>query len=255
MDGRELTKLTNKQVILVGASSLNSGPVDNGALEYWATKGKLVAVDGGLNWLMAAGLQPEQVIGDMDSADPKHIAACRALGIPITHIAAQDNTDLEKALLAYPEELIIGLGFLDGRIDHSLAALHALVHAKGVGRVLLVGAHDALIVCCDDVHLSLPQGARISIWPIGQVGFHKSTGLVWPLDGLDMEAGKLTGTSNQVADGRVSIYPIKDSGKAPSKDSAKPPIKLGGGHYAILVAAGDWEALYKALSLSASSSN
>ena len=221
-----MAKQLNPDVVLVGG-----GPVDAQQLAFWRDKGQLVAVDGGINCLMDKGCAPVSVIGDMDSADPDHIATCRAAGIKITPVADQNSTDLEKALHAYPDGLIVGLGFLDGRIDHSLAALNALVRAGGVGRVLLIGAHDAMIVSNTSLALSLPKAARLSVWPIGQVSFASSTGLVWPLDGLNMQVGGQTGTSNKATGDDITIVPdITDEGL-----------------YAILVERGDWNALYDAL--------
>lgn len=210
-------------LILVG-----SGPVDTTQLLRWRGKVRFIAVDGGLNWLMTDGIQPEAVLGDMDSADPGHVETCRAAGIQIIRISDQDSTDLEKALGHYPVGKIIGFGFLDGRLDHSLAALHALVRAGGIGRVLLIGAHDALVICSGPAHFSLHKDARISIWPIGKVSFAGSTGLVWGLDQLEMEVGVQTGTSNRAIGGDISIIPEENSA----------------GAYALLVDASDWRSLY-----------
>ena len=214
-------------IILVGG-----GPVDTQQLKYWHNKGKLIAVDGGLNRLMEEGFQPERVIGDMDSADPAYLEKCHKAGIPVDFIADQNSTDLEKALRAYPEGIIIGIGFLDGRIDHSLAALHALIHAGGVGRVLLIGACDALLMCQSEITFSLPKEARLSVWPIGKITFSSSAGLVWPLDGLTMEAGIQSGTSNK-AMGLEKVTIVPESGT--------------NGHYALLTAMENWTSFYDAL--------
>ena len=219
-----MSDIVAPDVVLVG-----SAPVDTKDLTKWRGKSQFVAVDGGLNWLMQAGLQPDTVLGDLDSADPGHVETCRAAGIPTQRISDQNSTDLEKALTRYPTGTQIGYGFLDGRIDHSLAALHALVHAGGVDRTLLIGAYDALIVCAGQARFSLPEAARISIWPIGHITFESSTGLVWPLDGLTLEVGVQTGTSNRAIGGDITITPDDKSH----------------GAYAILVDAADWDALYE----------
>lgn len=215
---------------------VGGGPVDTPQLTRWRGQSRFVAVDGGLNWLMEAGIQPETVLGDMDSADPGHVATCRAAGIPIKDIADQNSTDLEKALMHYPDGAIIGFGFLDGRLDHTLAALHALMRVDGAERVLLIGAHDALMISKRQASFALPESARLSVWPLGQIRFHDSQGLVWPLDGLEMEIGVQTGTSNRAIGGEITISP----------DTAST------GAYALLVEASDWQALYAIVSSSKS---
>ena len=211
---------------------VGGGPVNAEQLSYWADKGKaLIAVDGGLNAIREAGLWPSYVLGDLDSAAPAHLADCRAAGIECQFHDDQNSTDLEKALRTYPEGLIVGLGFLDGRMDHALAALHGLIKAGGAGRVLLIGASDALMVAKGLVRFNLPAGRRVSIVPLTPVSFARSAGLTWALDGLEMEIGQQGGTSNAASGGDVVIDPANDSA----------------GYYALMLAARDWPAIYQAL--------
>ena len=211
---------------------VGGGPVEAEQLSYWADKGKaLIAVDGGLNAIREAGLWPSYVLGDLDSAAPAHLADCRAAGIDCQFFDDQNSTDLEKALRACPEGLIVGLGFLDGRMDHALAALHGLIKADGVGRVLLIGANDALMVAQGPVRFHLPAGRRVSIVPLTPVPFARSAGLSWVLDGLEMEIGQQGGTSNEASGGDVVIEPAAKST----------------GYYALMLAVSDWPAIYQAL--------
>ena len=41
--------------------------------------------------------------------------------------------------------------------------------------------------------------------PCGDEAFHSSSGLDWPLDGLTLQAGMRTGTSNRVTEGLVTL--------------------------------------------------
>ena len=162
----------------------------------------VVAADGGLGTALSCGLRPQAVIGDMDSANdldhlPDDIHQIKRSG--------QDNTDFEKSLDLISAPLIIGMGFLDGRFDHSLAALDALARLPHDRPVLLVGGDDVLLRLRGDFEMTLPLTSRFSVWPLGVQHFLHSHGLEWPLDDVTMAFGKRTGTSNRVNGTPVSI--------------------------------------------------
>ena len=162
----------------------------------------VLAADGGLRTALSCGLRPQAVIGDMDSANdldqlPDDIRQIKLSG--------QDDTDFEKSLGVISAPLIIGIGFLDGRFDHSLAALDALARLPHERPVLLVGGDDVLLRLRGDFEMTLPLASRFSVWPLGRQHFLRSHGLEWPLDDVTMALGKRTGTSNRVIGKPVSI--------------------------------------------------
>ena len=162
----------------------------------------VVAADGGLGTALSCGLRPQAVIGDMDSANdldqlPDDIRQIKRSG--------QDDTDFEKSLDLISAPLIIGIGFLDGRFDHSLATLDALARLPHDRPVLLVGGYDVLLCLRGDLEITLPLASRFSVWPLGVQHFLHSRGLEWPLDDVTMAFGKRTGTSNRVTGTPVSI--------------------------------------------------
>ena len=162
----------------------------------------VVAADGGLGTALSCGLRPQAVIGDMDSANglgqlPDDIRQIKRSG--------QDDTDFEKSLNLISAPLIIGIGFLDGRFDHSLAALDALARLPHGRPVLLVGGDDVLLCLRGDFEMTLPLASRFSVWPLGVQHFLNSYGLEWPLDDVTMAIGKRTGTSNRVNGTPISI--------------------------------------------------
>ena len=95
----------------------------------------LLAADGGLNAAMEAGLLPQIVIGDMDLQQVSIIYQTRfaKFGYPGRMILI-----LKKCLKLIDAPLIIGIGFLDGRFDHSLAAMDALVVCPMTGLFYLL---------------------------------------------------------------------------------------------------------------------
>ena len=162
----------------------------------------VLAADGGVSTALSFGFCPQAVIGDMDSTNdldqlPNDICQIKLSG--------QDDTDFEKSLELISAPLIIGIGFLDGRFDHSLAALDALARLAHDRPVLLVGSDDVLLRLRGDFEMTLPLTSRFSVWPLGTQHFLRSRGLEWPLDDVTMAFGKRTGTSNRVNGTPVSI--------------------------------------------------
>jgi thiamine pyrophosphokinase len=155
----------------------------------------LIAADGGAERLAALRLAPQAVIGDMDSlADPER---WRTGPAHFVHLAEQDSTDFEKCLYATEAPLYLAVGFTGRRIDHTLAALHAMMRYPAK-RVILVGEDEvsALARPGSILRLAVTPGARVSIYPLLPVTATHSRGLTWPVDGLAFAPGRRIGTSN-----------------------------------------------------------
>lgn len=188
---------SHRPVTLVGG-----GPLEAGDLAAARAHAPLVvAADGGLDQLARFGCDPVAVIGDMDSASPELL---RARGAAVHHIPEQDSTDLEKCLRNIVAPLVIGIGFLGGRIDHSLAAMNALVGCIGP-RALLLGEADLCFACPPEVRLDLAAGTRVSIFPMAPVVGRISEGLRWSVSDLAMQPDGRIGTSNEALGGPVRL--------------------------------------------------
>jgi len=191
-------------VVLVGASPVPVGE----ALSVLPSQWPLLAADGGANALLALGRRPDMVIGDMDSAH-------RLPGdLPRVTLDGQDDTDFQKCLARIETPLLVGLGFLDGRLDHTLAAIHALMRLDHDRPVMLVGTHDVVLRVRGDIAFAADIGQRVSVWPLGNQAFAASTGLRWPLHGLQMAPGGIIGTSNEAVNPHVTIRPEPGDGYA-----------------------------------------
>ena len=154
---------------------------------------RLIAADGGAGVALAAGRVPEAVIGDLDSLAPEDRARLPAAAIH--RVAEQESTDFGKCLARIAAPLVLGLGFLGARLDHTLAALSELARHHGV--CLLVGSEDVAFHVPRRVALGLTSGSRLSIFPMAPVT-GRSRGLEWPIDGLDLAPAGRIGTSNRV---------------------------------------------------------
>lgn len=160
----------------------------------------LVAADGGADALLAAGLVPQAVIGDMDSLSDAAHAAFEGL---LHEIADQNTADFEKCLTAIDAPVILALGFLGGRLDHTMAVLNVLVR-HAARPVVLIGPDELCFLAPQgEVQLSLPMGARVALLPMDHVQV-KTQGLRWDIDARYHPAGAIS-TSNEAAAAQVTI--------------------------------------------------
>ncbi|TGD43083.1 thiamine diphosphokinase [Pseudotabrizicola sediminis] len=159
----------------------------------------IVAADGGADRCLAHGVQPQAVIGDMDSLSD---SARLVLADRLHPIAEQDTTDFDKALRSIDAPFVIALGFIGARVDHGLAVLTTLVRQRRP--CVLLGPQDVVFHAPTRLRLALRRGDRFSLYPLGRVT-GTSTGLDWPIDGLDFAPDARVGTSNRVSTGPVSL--------------------------------------------------
>ena len=184
-------------VTLVGG-----GPVPARDLTLALARAPLaVAADSGADRLLMAGHLPHAVIGDMDSVSD---AARTAVPPDRWHaIADQDTTDFDKALRAISAPLVLAVGFSGARMDHGLAVLNALVRHAG-RRCIVIGPQDVAFAAPARLTLRMRPGDPLSLFPLAAVR-GTSTGLQWPIDGLDFAPSGLIGTSNRVKATRVDL--------------------------------------------------
>lgn len=174
---------------------LGGGPCHNTVYETAkALAPVLVAADGGAGHALAFGDIPDAVIGDMDSLSDRMRAALPADRLHA--IAEQESTDFDKALRHICAPMVLGVGFLGRRLDHTLAAMSVLVRRHAQPCILL-SQEDAVFALPAEIALDLPQGSRFSLYPLAPV-CGRSEGLRWPIDGLEMSPLGQIGTSNEI---------------------------------------------------------
>jgi len=184
-------------VTLLGGSEVNARDLDDSL----ARAPRLVAADSGADRALALGYQPDRVIGDLDSIS----AATRAALPPgrLIHVAEQDSTDFEKAPSRIAAPGVLALGLTGRRTDHELAAWHVLLRHP-VPPCIVLAAEDIVFLSPPRLDLDLPVGTRVSLFPMAPVT-GRSTGLNWPIDGIEFAPGRTIGTSNRASAPRVSL--------------------------------------------------
>ena len=191
-------------VIITGASPLDADLVTR--LREQATEDTIwIAVDGGLDHALAAGLEPTQLVGDLDSVTEDGLAwAARHADIS-RHPADKDQTDTELALALaakYDPERITLIGGGD-RLDHTIAGIGAL-GALGLTSVPVLdswwgGQHVRVLHGPGAATLRLVPGSTLSLLALhGPCVRVTLSGARWTLDRFDLEPLVGMGVSNEI---------------------------------------------------------
>lgn len=121
---------------------------------------ELLAADKGINYYHAAGLSPNRVIGDGDSADRSLWKQAVESGKATVFPAEKDQTDLQLLLeLLPPEKLWIFSGVFGGRLDHLLSAFETLGTAALQNNRVIVMADER------EIAVFVPAGVNIRFYP------------------------------------------------------------------------------------------
>lgn len=188
---------------------VGGGVVDHGLLRDLADRGAaLVGADGGGDAIAEAGLLPDAIIGDLDSLFDRRDWEKRTR---VIHIPEQITTDFQKALYSTRAPVTLALGMTGKRLDHTLAALSAVLQVAPDRPTLLVDEVDVALTLTGPFGLDAQHRERVSVHPLLPIRFRRSTGLLYPLDGLTLEPGGLLGSSNEGMGGPIEIVPANDT--------------------------------------------
>lgn len=162
--------------------------------KHWVGQfsGPIVCADGGARHCQ--GRTPNFVIGDGDS--------WRGHGENVIVDPDQNTNDLEKCLMHVQAPSYVGIGFLGGRWDHSLANLSLMLRYPNL---ILMDATQSIQACHDHYQGQHEPGETIGIIPAGTCAFSLSRGLKYPLTGLELALSGQVGSSNCCTDTDVEI--------------------------------------------------
>lgn len=188
---------------------VGGGAVDPALLVELAGRGvALVGADGGADAIGEAGLVPAAIIGDLDSVGDRAAWEQRTR---VIHIPEQITTDFQKAIYSTQAPVTLALGMTGKRLDHTLAALSAVLQYAPSRKLLLVDEVDVALAVVGPIRFEAGLRERVSIHPLLPIRFLQSTGLYYPMDGLLLEPGGLIGTSNEGTGGPVEIVPADET--------------------------------------------
>jgi thiamine pyrophosphokinase len=195
-------------VVVTGAE-----PLDPAAVAAVPAGALVIAADSGLDHALAAGLRPDELIGDLDSvsADGRAWAETNCTVRP--HPTDKDATDTELALVRAadhdPDRIMLLSGGGD-RLDHTLAVLGALgaIDLTSVPIVEAVWAGQRLRVLHGPSRVTLPLrvGSTVSLLSLhGPAEGVAVSGTRWELAGETLAPLTGRGVSNEVVSTPVEV--------------------------------------------------
>jgi thiamine pyrophosphokinase len=178
---------------------------------------RVVVADGGLRRCLEAGLEPDLLIGDLDSAPVELVAAFLERGGEVRRFPAnKDATDLELALQAAEGngDLVIVGGDGEDRFDHLIGELWHVASVAHLWSTTTMHYPPAVI----HVLVAREQGAGAAVSVSGEPGSVVSlmavsatvegvttTGLRWPLQVETLRWGSTRGVSNELVHSTATV--------------------------------------------------
>lgn len=194
-----------------------SAPLDAHVVEAIPDDTILLAVDGGLDHALAAGLLPSHLIGDCDSVSTAGLAWADEHATIARFPPDKDLTDTELALAFAADMDPARLTLVGGgnRLDHGLAAIGALGHnlLASVPRIdgWWDGQHLDVVHGPGHLDLHLVPSTTLSLLALhGTCAGVTITGVRWPLHDAELAPLVGWGVSNKVqsGDGESGIVPV-----------------------------------------------
>ena len=166
----------------------------------------IIAADSGFDLALRLDLDPDLVVGDMDSISD--VTALSGLTEERLRVFPRDKdeTDTEIGLrvfqeLGYDSVTIAGGG--GGRLDHLLGIVS--LFERPFAPTTWLTDHEHVQLISTEFQLSVCENEIVSFFPVGEyVAGLVSEGLKWPLDGMIWRRGQ-AGISNLTVSDRLRV--------------------------------------------------
>lgn len=164
----------------------------------------LIAVDGGLRHIVALGLTPDMILGDLDSANLEDVQKFEAQGVPIRRYPIEKNeTDLELGIVAalkHQPQILWIVAAIGGRLDQTLGNIFLLTQPNLAQLdVRLMDGEQEVFLIRDQASLTGLPGQTVSLLPLmGTVSGVKTEQLSFPLNHETLYPDQTRGISNRM---------------------------------------------------------
>ena len=170
----------------------------------------IVAADSGLDHAYDLGIDPDVVVGDMDSVTEQSLARAKAEGVEIRRYPAdKDATDLELAIDAVVDRgfrRAVIIGGTGGRLAHTLGNALLLTRPQEISLEWATShATISMLATGESGHFLAGDGVLVSVLAIDKPAACTSTGLRWPLDGTELSPGTTRGISNEISGSAAEV--------------------------------------------------
>ena len=169
---------------------------------------EIIAVDSGIDHLLNLSLEPNTLIGDLDSISKKLLDEVKKNGVKILSFSSnKDQTDFELAL-NYLEEVekskIYIIGGESGEIDH-LISIFLLIPLKSFFENVIWLYGDKRIIFRQKLELNIKKLTKFSIIPLSDLTNLSINGAEWNLDNKDIQFGETLTLRNITNEEQLNI--------------------------------------------------
>ena len=169
---------------------------------------EIIAVDSGIEHLLNLSLNPNTLIGDLDSISKKSLDEVKKNGVKILAFnSKKDQTDFELAL-NYLEEAekskVYIIGGESGEIDH-LISIFLLIPSKSFFENIIWLYGDKRIIFRQKIELNIKKLTKFSIIPLSDLTNLSIDGAEWNLDNKDIQFGETLTLRNSTNEEQLNI--------------------------------------------------
>ncbi len=183
-----------------------TGPAPELLEECRRTAELVAAADRGVETALRLGIEPDFVVGDMDSLTDASVLERFSPDRVFVYPTDKDETDTEIGLRMLRHRgctAITIAGGGGGRLDHLYAI--AMLFERSAPPARWITANEDIRLVDGSAELPGWKGSTVSVFPVGDEASHlHSEGLKWPLDGLVFRRG-YGGVSNLVTGDPVRL--------------------------------------------------
>jgi thiamine pyrophosphokinase len=189
-------------VLFVGGE----GPTEELFGRYRETDAFVIAADSGLQTAIAFGVEPDLIVGDMDSLEDQALLSRFPAEKVVRFPSEKGETDAEIGIRFMREKgidrvTIIGGG--EGRLAHLMGIL--MLFQRDYHPFRWITAREEVSMVEGTCRFEAFRGQTFSFFPMSEiVDRMRSTGLKWPLDGLAWTSGQ-AGISNVAVKDEVVV--------------------------------------------------
>ena len=169
---------------------------------------EIIAVDSGVEHLLNLSLDPNTLIGDLDSISKKSLDEVKKNGVKILAFNSnKDQTDFELAL-NYLEEAekskVYIIGGESGEIDH-LISIFLLIPSISYFENIIWLYGDKRIIFRQKIELNIKKLTKFSIIPLSDLTNLSIDGAEWNLDNKDIQFGETLTLRNSTNEEQLNI--------------------------------------------------
>ena len=169
---------------------------------------EIIAVDSGVEHLFKLALDPNTLIGDLDSISENSLDKVKKNGVDIIAFNSnKDQTDFELALNyleGVENSIIYIIGGESGEIDH-LLSIFLLIPSKSFFENIIWVYGDKKIIFRKKLKLNVKKMSKFSIIPLSDLSNLSIDGAEWNLENKNIQFGETTTLRNVANKDEINV--------------------------------------------------